>query len=69
MDGLDLSFYSENGYGKANVKTLKIHTNEKGIIGFGNNLKHTQATNFQNKVLKWQWIKIITHKIRRIIYE
>ena len=54
MNGLDLSFYSENGYGKANAKILKIHMNEKGIIVFGNNPKHTQATNFQNKVLRWQ---------------
>lgn len=54
LEGLDLDFYTENGYGKENAKTLKIHENEDGIIVFGNNPRHTVATSFQNKVLKWQ---------------
>ncbi|WP_252250548.1 RHS repeat-associated core domain-containing protein [Clostridium sp. ZBS13] len=54
LEDLDLEFYSENGYGKENAKTLKIYKNEKGIYVFGNNPRHTAATNFQNKVLKWQ---------------
>ncbi|PAD67427.1 hypothetical protein CHH83_18865 [Bacillus sp. 7586-K] len=51
---LNLDFYHEMGYGKKNAKVLKIHENENGIIVFGNNPKHTEVTNFQNKVLKWQ---------------
>ena len=54
FDDLNLDFYHEMGYGKKNAKVLKIHENEEGIILFGNNPKHTEVTNFQNKVLKWQ---------------
>ncbi|WLV24290.1 hypothetical protein QR721_11690 [Aciduricibacillus chroicocephali] len=54
IDDMDLEFYHEMGYGKENAKVLKIHENEKGIIVFGNNPKHTEVTVFQNKVLKWQ---------------
>jgi len=53
MDGVDLDFYSQ--YGKPDAKTLKLHQTEPdGIIVFGNNSSHTEATNFQNKVLRWQ---------------
>ncbi|PPA80716.1 hypothetical protein C4A76_25735 [Brevibacillus laterosporus] len=54
LEGLDLDFYHEMGYGKKNAKMLKIHETENGIIVFGNNPKHTEVTNFQNKVFKWQ---------------
>ncbi|EKQ50968.1 MAG: hypothetical protein A370_05250 [Clostridium sp. Maddingley MBC34-26] len=54
LKGLDLSFYSKNGYGKKGAKVLKIHKTESGIYIFGNNSNHTEATKFQNKVLKWQ---------------
>ncbi|MBU3177790.1 hypothetical protein KPL47_15775 [Clostridium estertheticum] len=54
LKGVDLDFYAENGYGKVGAKTLKIHKNENGIYIFGNNPRHTAATNFQNKIIKWQ---------------
>ncbi|MGG0754337.1 hypothetical protein [Brevibacillus laterosporus] len=55
LEGLDLDFYHEMGYGKKNAKMLKmIHETENGIIVFGNNPKHKEVTNFQNKVFKWQ---------------
>ena len=54
LEDLNLDFYSENGYGKENAKTLKMYKDENGIYTFGNNPRHTSATNFQNKVLKWQ---------------
>ena len=54
LDKLDLSFYHKNGYGKKNPKILKMHQQESGLYLFGNNPKHTEVTNFQNKILKWQ---------------
>ncbi|MCT4606629.1 MAG: hypothetical protein N4A64_11100, partial [Marinisporobacter sp.] len=54
LENLDLDFYSKNGYGKENAKILKIYKNENGVYVFGNNPRHTAATNFQNKVLRWQ---------------
>ncbi|MFB8375152.1 hypothetical protein [Paenibacillus taichungensis] len=54
IEDLDLDFYHEKGYGKKDAKVLKIYEDEKGIIHFGNNPKHTEVTVFQNKVLKWQ---------------
>ena len=54
IDDLNLDFYREMGYGKKDAKVLKIHENEDGIFLFGNNPQHTEVTNFQNKVLKWQ---------------
>lgn len=54
LDGIDTSFYHENGYGKKDAKILKIHKNENGLYIFGNNPDHTEVTNFQNKVLRWQ---------------
>ncbi|MBS2967915.1 ribonuclease YeeF family protein [Metabacillus sp. KIGAM252] len=54
LSGLDLSFYHTQGYGKENAKILKIHQTEGGVFIFGNNPNHTEATVFQNKVLKWQ---------------
>ena len=54
LDGIDTSFYHENGYGKKDAKILKIHKNENGLYVFGNNPNHTEVTNFQNKVLRWQ---------------
>lgn len=53
LDGVDLDFYKQ--YGKPNAKVLKLHQQSPGgIIVFGNNDRHTMATNFQNKVLRWQ---------------
>ena len=54
LEGLDISFYHENGYGKKNPKVLKIHQRESGLYVFGNNPNHTEVTNFQNEVLRWQ---------------
>ena len=31
-EGLDTSFYHENGYGKKDPKVLKIHQRESGAI-------------------------------------
>ncbi|MEQ7054506.1 hypothetical protein ABN764_28130, partial [Paenibacillaceae sp. P-4] len=53
IEDLDLDFYSK--YGKSDVIVLKLHQKSpNGILVFGNNEKHTEATNFQNKVFKWQ---------------
>ena len=54
LDKLDLSFYHKNGYGKKNPKILKMHQQESGLYLFGNNPKHTEVTNFQNEILRWQ---------------
>ncbi|MHC1686054.1 MAG: RHS repeat domain-containing protein [Clostridiaceae bacterium] len=54
LEDLDLSFYSKAGYGKKGAKVLKIHKTKSGTYVFGNNPDHTAATNFQNKVLRWQ---------------
>ena len=54
LEGLDTSFYHENGYGKKDPKVLKIHQRESGLYVFGNNPNHTEVTNFQNEVLRWQ---------------
>lgn len=54
LEGLDISFYHENGYGKNDPKVLKIHQRESGLYVFGNNPNHTEVTNFQNEVLRWQ---------------
>ncbi|HFI0817442.1 TPA: hypothetical protein ACGOXO_001838, partial [Streptococcus suis] len=51
---MDMSFYHEQGYGKADAKVLKIHQTESGLYVFGNNPQHTEVTNFQNQVLNWQ---------------
>lgn len=53
-EGLDTSFYHENGYDKKDPKVLKIHQRESGLYVFGNNTNHTEVTNFQNEVLRWQ---------------
>ena len=53
LDGLDLEFYSK--YGKLGAKTLKIHKPAgSGLYIFGLNPRHTEATNFWNKVGRWQ---------------
>ena len=54
LEGLDISFYHENGYGKKDPKVLKIHQRESVLYVFGNNPNHTEVTNFQNEVLRWQ---------------
>ena len=54
LDGLDLDFYHQQGYGKKNAKILKMHQTEGGVYVFGNNQNHTEVTAFQNKVRKWQ---------------
>ncbi|OKP86064.1 hypothetical protein A3844_15010 [Paenibacillus helianthi] len=54
LSDLDLDFYHEKGLGKEKAKILKVHQTESGIYLFGNNPNHTEATVFQNKVLKWQ---------------
>ncbi|WBS04791.1 hypothetical protein OU994_11185 [Pseudoduganella sp. SL102] len=55
LNGLDLSFYSAAGHGKENAKILKIYQETPGgIFKFGLNPRHTEATVFQNQVLKWQ---------------
>ncbi|MBA4538801.1 hypothetical protein H1Z61_17135 [Bacillus aquiflavi] len=54
FNGLDMDFYHELGYGKENVKMLKIHQTENGVFIFGNNPSHTEVTKFQNKVLRWR---------------
>ena len=41
-----------NGYGKKDLKILKIHQKESGMYVFGNNPNHSEVTNFQNKVLR-----------------
>jgi hypothetical protein len=55
LDGLDLSFYKEAGYGKANAQIFKVYQETPGgVFQFGLNPRHTEATVFQNQVLKWQ---------------
>ncbi|WP_224770977.1 hypothetical protein [Pseudomonas sp. FEN] len=55
LDGLDLSFYSDLGYGKPNASILKIYqSSPDGVFQFGLNPSHTEATTFQNQVLLWQ---------------
>jgi hypothetical protein len=55
LDGLDLSFYSDLGYGKQNASVLKIYQETPGgVFQFGLNPVHTEATTFQNQVLLWQ---------------
>ena len=53
LGGLDLGFYE--AYGKPDAKVLKLHmTNEDGVLVFGNNPRHTEVTEFQNRVIRWQ---------------
>lgn len=55
LEGLDLSFYSDLGYGKPNATVLKIYqSSPEGVFQFGLNPNHTEATTFQNQVLLWQ---------------
>ena len=54
LDGVDLGFYSEAGYGKNNPTVLKTHQGESGILEFGNNPMHTTVTALQNQALAWQ---------------
>jgi len=55
LQGVDLSFYNQEGYGKAGAQVLKIYQETPGgIFQFGLNPAHTEATTFQNQVLAWQ---------------
>jgi hypothetical protein len=53
LKGLNLDFYVQ--YGKSDADVLKVHqATPGGILQFGPNPLHTEATNFQNKVRLWQ---------------
>ncbi|MDR2889382.1 MAG: hypothetical protein LBV33_06025, partial [Lachnospiraceae bacterium] len=47
--------YVAKSRGKKDPKTLKIHKEtEEGEYVLGSNPNHTEVTNFQNKVMRWQ---------------
>ena len=57
--GLDTSFYHEKVHGKKGPKTLKIYQKRSCLYDFGNNPNHTEVTDFQNKVLRWQKTQVL----------
>lgn len=53
LKGVDLDFYVD--YGKVDAKRLMLHRDTLGgVLKFGPNPQHSEATSFQNKVLRWQ---------------
>lgn len=60
--GLGTSFYHENGHCKKSPKTLKIYQKGSCLYDFDNDPNHTEVTNFQNKVLRWQKTQVLRKK-------